>query len=529
MKYIVLICSFSFFLSSLNSQKWDTIIGSPDIDEGFQDIIEFYDKGYLVSGGNFEILQRNWLVKTDINKNVLWEKFVAWDNNYVVGSNIDQDSNGNSILASAVNGPGVAGLWPWISKINPCGEIEWCRVFPNESYDYGWYDDVLVLDNNDIITLVQFISEENNDRLFIDYIDKDGNFQWRHGYALQENHPHIRSCSGDGIRKYGDNYIIHGHCYYPYPDDTTHFFQRPLYIMLDSLFNEQWILPFGVNDYIVGESYHSISLNDSVIIGVGVRRMDGDVRNSLLMFFNMDGEEVGYQQITNNEITPGLNSNLIQDIVRIDESLFLTSSYFRYVDEPGQWGEMVIDALGNIYQYEMRDQNTTGWSTMVKTYDNKYTIGCSWDEGNGVSDIYLYKINENLEHDTVYTGNYIYDSLCPYQIESGEIDISDCITVSVGEVPTLEDYNTNLRKIRIKAYPNPVNGNEVTFELQNTQHLENMELKIFNVFGKQVHKEKVYKYQGEAKIDISNWQSGIYFTIVYAEGMPVGECKFVVR
>ena len=70
MKYIVLICSFSFFLSSLNSQKWDTIIGSPDIDEGFQDIIEFYDKGYLVSGGNFEILQRNWLVKTDINKKI---------------------------------------------------------------------------------------------------------------------------------------------------------------------------------------------------------------------------------------------------------------------------------------------------------------------------------------------------------------------------------------------------------------------------------------------------------------------------
>ena len=132
--------------------------------------------------------------------------------------------------------------------------------------------------------------------------------------------------------------------------------------------------------------------------------------------------------------------------------------------------------------------------------------------------------------DTVYPGNYTYDSLCPYQIESGIIDITDCLLITdVGEIPTPEEYFASLNSIPIKAFPNPVNGNEVTFELQNTKQHENMELRCFDVFGKQVHEEKVYQFQGEAKIEISNWKAGIYFTIIYADGIPVGECKFVVR
>jgi hypothetical protein len=166
---------------------------------------------------------------------------------------------------------------------------------------------------------------------------------------------------------------------------------------------------------------------------------------------------------------------------------------------------------------------------MVKTFDNKYTIGCGWDEGNGTNDIYLYKINENLEQDTIYPGNYTYDSLCLYPIESGEIDISDCITVGIDEVSTLADYYSHQNLIQIKAFPNPVNGNEVSFELKNTEHHQNMELRCYNVFGKEVHSEKIYRYQGESKVDIQNWQKGIYVAIVYSNGLPVGRCKFVMR
>ena len=152
--------------------------------------------------------------------------------------------------------------------------------------------------------------------------------------------------------------------------------------------------------------------------------------------------------------------------------MFFSSSYCRYGTEPGQWGEMIIDTAGTIFQYEMRDQSTTGWTTMVKTFDNKYTIGCNWDEGDGNIDIYMYKINEDLEHDTIYPGNYTYDSLCPYQIQSGEIDISDCLIITdVKEVPSPKEYYSGIQNIPIKAYPNPTKEGSITFEFSNTEFL----------------------------------------------------------
>jgi hypothetical protein len=191
---------------------------------------------------------------------------------------------------------------------------------------------------------------------------------------------------------------------------------------------------------------------------------------------------------------------------------------------------MIVDTAGNIYQYEMREQSTSGWTKMVKTFDGKYTIGCGWEEGKTDWDIYMYKINEDLEHDTIYSGNYTYDSLCPNQIQSGNIDISDCLIITdVGEIPSPEEYYISLQTILIKAYPNPVKENQITFELQNTEHHKNMELKVFNVFGKMVHKEKVYQYQGESKVNIQNWQKGVYFAIVYSNGNIAGKTKFIVQ
>lgn len=530
MKKAILTITFIFATFYLFSQKWDTIFGNPGTSEGFKDVIECYDKGYLISGSNFENLQRNWLIKTDLNKNVLWEKFLTWDDIYVVKSNVDQDLNGNIILASLVSGGGI-GQWPWITKLDACGEKVWCRVFPHsDDYLFGNYQDVLFLENNDILALGQFESLDNLDQVFLDYIDSNGNLKWRKVYASQNVYTNIRSCFGDGIQKYGDNYIIHGDCYYPYPSDTTHFYLRPLFIMLDSLFNEKWVIPFGVSDSIIGEAYHTIKLNDSVFMGVGKRRLPDDIRNSILMFFNKEGEELGYKQIFNDNITPGLTKNFINDIARINDTLFMASSYFRYGNDPGQWGEMIIDTSGNIYNYEMRSPSTSGWTTMVKTFDDKYTIGCSWEEGKTDWDIYLYKINENLEQDTIYPGNYNYDSLCPNQIQSGEIDISDCLIITdVGEVPTPQDYFASLNSIPIKAYPNPANGGEITFEFQNTEHHDNMKLKCFDVYGKQVHSERIYQFQGASKVDIQHWKPGIYLILVYSNGQVVGQTKFLVQ
>ncbi len=56
-----------------------------------------------------------------------------------------------------------------------------------------------------------------------------------------------------------------------------------------------------------------------------------------------------------------------------------------------------------------------------------------------------------------------------------------------------------------------------------------MELRCFDVFGNPVHAEKIYQFQGESKVNIQNWQAGMYMALIYSNNKVVGQCKFVVQ
>jgi len=132
--------------------------------------------------------------------------------------------------------------------------------------------------------------------------------------------------------------------------------------------------------------------------------------------------------------------------------------------------------------------------------------------------------------DTIYPGIYTYDSLCPHPIQSGEIDLTGCdVITSIGEIPTLEEYRKGMQSIPIKANPNPSNTGEVMLEMENTELFNNMELQVFDVYGKQIHSEKVWPHQGAARLDVSGWQKGMYVAVVYSDGVVKGKCKFIVE
>ena len=285
-----------------------------------------------------------------------------------------------------------------------------------------------------------------------------------------------------------------------------------------------------MNDSLVGKALETLQLNDSTYMGTGMLRLESPVEHSLLMYFNDQGEELGYVEIPNDSIGPDISQNYLIDIERINDSLFIGLIALGIDDSEFFTGELVLDTTGTIYKQEYRPVGTSGMGKLIKSFDSKYLAGCGYNAGKTDWDIYMYKINEELEHDTLYPGNYTYDSLCPETIQSGTVDISNCLIITdVGEVPSSNEYYTNLNTIYIKAYPNPSRAGQITFELQNTEHHQNMELRCFNIFGKQVHKEKLFQYQGESKMDVSSWKKGMYVAIVYSNGLPVGQCKFVVQ
>ena len=167
---------------------------------------------------------------------------------------------------------------------------------------------------------------------------------------------------------------------------------------------------------------------------------------------------------------------------------------------------------------------------MEKTFDGKFSIACAYAPQIISFDILHYKINANLEQDTVYPGNYTYDSLCPHQIQSGVIDLAGCgVITSIGEIPTLEEYREDMKKIGITPSPNPSNTGEVLLELENTESFNNKELKVFDVYGRQLHSEKIWPHQGAVRLDVSGYQKGVYVAAVFSNGQMMGKCKVLIE
>lgn len=210
---------FVYQIPNCLSQRWETIFGEPGKNESIGDILEYYDKGYLISG-NHELPSNNeyeaWLIKTDINGNKLWEKFLYWENSGIVMGRATTDNNGEVVIASCV--------WlnneecrPYIIKIDSCGDKQWCKIFTDNEYTYGWFSDVLILDNGDILALAYLDSDDEIELVFLFYFEKNGDLIWKKPYASKNNYPLINSPSGGRVYKFQKDYIISGYCYYPYP------------------------------------------------------------------------------------------------------------------------------------------------------------------------------------------------------------------------------------------------------------------------------------------------------------------------
>jgi hypothetical protein len=533
MKQIIIILALYLFMAGLYAQKWEHTIGLPNIDEESRRVIEHYDNGYLITGylstGYGD--HHGMVIKTDINGNVLWDKVIGVNPDEVIIQNTVYDEQGNLYIFGLSVG-NLDDSFPVIVKLNACGEQQWCRLFYFAEYDYGSFGDAIVLDNGDLLGLANLDNESQHDMIFLFCISPDGEYKWKKSYASCDNYPNFEMRLGSRIQFFDDIYIITGYVYSPHPNFPNTSSIRPIFIGIDSDFNELWVKEFALVDNIKGKAYDCISLNDSVFMGVGTHRFVGSdelINNTILMFFDEKGNEYGYNIIANEDIGPDINSNFIYDIERVNDSLFIGTAAYGEDYEGNPWGEFIIDTSGRVINHVTREQ-THGSSHIYKTYDNKYIVATSLYYPNLTWDIEIHKINENLEYDTIYPGNYTYDSLCPYPIESGAIDLTGCgIVTSIDEIPTLEQYRENLQSIGITATPNPTSSGEVLLELENTASFTNMELHVTDVCGKNIHTESILPQQGAVRLQTSQWPAGMYVATVLSNCEVRGKAKFVVR
>jgi len=525
MKTFVLLIILLLDSVTIFSQKWEKMIGYPNRYEWPNDIIEYYDKGYYIAGGYMAgQIPRPWDIKTDINGESLWDKSLINPPELAIFA-VTSDSSGNIYVCGRTT---INNLYcPLVAKFDPCGETVWCKMFHDNYFTIeGCFLDILINKNNEIILLALVQNEDQVDQIFLFGYSIDGDYLWKNVYASKDDYPLIASAAAYSIVPFKKDYIISGFCYWPFPDDPLHVYQRALFISIDSLFNEKWILPFYCLDSVFGKAYTTIPISDSILMGIGIRRTYGLEYYTMLMFYNAIGVDLKYDQINNEQIGTGIISNDMRKIQRIDDNLFLVSGYYEPDYNDFMNADFVIDTSAIIYK-SLLFQNVNGIPSLIKTSDEKYLIACTYEDINNDVDIYLYKIDNFLEMVPFDTNQYTYDSLCPEPIPSGTINLGDCdLITDIGEIPSPQEYYEGIKKIPIIAYPNPAET-KITLAFQNTKYHTNMLLECYNIYGQQVHTEKIWKGQLETKIDLRGWASGLYFAVVKSEGKLAGTGRFV--
>ena len=534
------ILTFFFLLQILFSfsQTWPKYYGEPGKYDFSEDIIETYDKGYLMSGNIHDYSNgtsmMGWIIKTSINGEIMWEKM--FDNNLHLNkiNAIEQTNDGAVLICGSIRLV-IDQAQPIVIKLNACGEKEWCKVFISPQEYSSWAQDIKETPSGDIIVLVNQFGENPEETMHLFKLNAEGDVIWKKSFCSGYVHPEGAIPLGESIYITTNNkYLICGSVYWENPWNPGGVKMiRPTFTMVDSLGNEEWVLPFGLQDTISGDAYNVIEMSNNEFIAIASYWPTQTEIKPIFIKFDGEGNELDYRIIDVKEIDTSFSEGHLGYIFLQDSSYYLSGTFEIYSTEVGPVTEVIIDT--NLFETEPHIvghfiHDDLFWPYTFETTNNQKLISNSTFKESGNWDIALSKLNLDLEYDTLYPGTYTYDSLCtePGLPQSGFIFLDDCDIVTGMDVPSPEEYYAFLETIPVKAYPNPATKGSITFEYENTEHHRNMELRCFDIFGKVAHKVKVYRYQGESKVDVGNWKKGMYVAVVYSNGFPVGECKFVV-
>ncbi|MCD6112012.1 MAG: hypothetical protein J7J86_01950, partial [Bacteroidales bacterium] len=440
-------------------QDWVRIYGD-NISAYPHDLIETYDKGYIISGEIYwgQIVKYGWLIKTDINGEILWDKKFGNIEYKTAIRGISQTNDGGYIITGGVDIYDSQGD-PFILKLNTCGKKEWCKIFHMGNHiDYG--EKVIALPGGGYLGLIRYYGYDYyNKRIWLFRLDEQGNIIWKKVYAQQD--PKITNEDCYDLTFFQDSsFLITGECYYPNPGDTNNYYwERPFFIKVDTTGEEIWTLPWGKTEYYYGSSVNSvIDKNDNIYsVGRHSRSEEPWGDSPVLLKTNSQGQQLYYKDIL--EDTYGAIAFTVTMLN--DTSLAVGTSWINNhnPDSTGYTTIFKVDTLGNIIKQKdvLVSENSPRCSLL--TFDKKLLIAGGFYFGNNW-DIYMWKFNQDLEYDSIYTQAYTYDSLCPYGIASDTISL-DTTTVNLDEL-WIEMQGG------IKIIPNPAKD-KLRIEIKNSK------------------------------------------------------------
>jgi len=521
---------FALIISTLSNsaQEWPKIYGDESSAKG-RYVIETYDKGYLLLGDRNGYKYAG-LTKTDINGNVLWVKRIGDNNAQTISVNITQTSDKGYIICG---GTDINDPWndAFIQKLDVCAEPEWCRIFHTEGDEDDYGQRIKQLSDGSYLFLTRYLGTNPDHRIHLTKLDEYGNMIWQQVYA-PENWPVFNEEGFDLTIVNENRYLVTGECFYPDPGDTLYGWRRPYFIMTDSVGDLVWETPWLMDGYYVGGTRASVVDSNGVIYTSAKKHNRNEVENiPALLKTSSSGNEIdsyplleGYAYGIGTTISWINDSVLFMSAGWLDELDILHNAFFK------------VDTLGNIIDSMNFQPMSAGTYWTTKTFDGKFVSVATHYDGNW--DMYAFKVNENMEYDSIYTGYYEYDYLCPDSIETETYDLECDIIVDIDEPFTTKEGS------KIKVFPNPATE-QVTIQLPEyiitEKHSGNWEvtkvnyqyngpalLEFYDSFGKKIHSMEINSSQKEISLNIPGWQPGLYVVVLMKEGRKIDQQKLLL-
>ncbi len=517
---IILLIFFQLIIKVQGQERWTNTYLS-GLNPVGESICEYYDKGYLITGRygpNYPKL--NWLIKTDINGNVLWNKTLGNGMDYLVlTANTKTDKEGNIFLVGSTDTYNTSDYDPIIMKLDSCGEKEWCNVFFEEGNNFS--NDLVITQDNGVVVLLRYMSTIHfTDRTCLSKLDKDGTVQWTHCYNSPDTNLYNDDAK-DVIITPDGGFLITGVCDYVDPNPPHYWWSKPYYIKTDSLGNFEWetIVHKEISE-LGGYAWNTVINSNSTFYYSSISHYYYDQSKDAAAMLKMDlnGNLIDIYDIA----PPNEYGKMISLLFINDTTLAASASWGTESDHTPK--AIIIDTLGNILTQKVLLDND--WMAKTeKTFDNKLLFFTNkYEEDSDQFYTYLFKLNQNLEDDTLYTFPFTYDSLCPYSIVSDTIVQDDCgLIVGMDEVKLEKEEERD----GILIYPNPAQNK---FQVSSFRfQVSSCIIKIFDIFGRKAKEINVPKGQNKIEVDVEGWKKGLYLIMVRDKNSVIGSEKVIVN
>jgi len=531
-KILLVIICLPGILKVHSQEEWPKYYGLSANAKSF-DLIECYDKGYIIAGSSkYGAYQpQGWLIKTDINGEILWDKWIG-DGSYLTSNYSIAQTNDNGFIISGATQKINLNRDSFVLKLDACGNKEWCVIYPNNNLTFDYANGIVQNPDGTYTALVSYYGGNTaEERIWLFKLDQNGNTLWRKLYAtdpdyLDEYGRSLIRVSDSGVLISGSNWMqVNG-----YPGQ---WWWTPFWIKVDLEGYTEWEFVWQENNYFGGECGQSIEDGYANFYGTGSNGYHPGV--PCLYKFSATGQQIARYDMMGDTIEHG-NTKTIS-MFHDSETLALGGGYAPNPDTSISllWK---TDTLGNILNQRTIPINGYPPVASIVTHDNKLLLTCygQYLPPNN-TEIILMKFNSNLEYDSIYTRPYTYDSLCPGTIISDTIQL-DCDIVVILDEPALQPENNLL------VFPNPASNvvriqlpkNKMTVEKRHGMKIttirpldEKLELNITNLAGRQVFQHRLEKGVQQIELDISIWKAGIYLVILTGdEGFKSTE-KLVVQ